>query len=91
MRGVPVGEPEENADGARLQAGPSGRSHGRAAWALPRTLRGTGRAGRSGLASPVQTLWVRPYTSCISTTGKCRPSESGLGTAVCGLPSPLPS
>lgn len=27
-------------------------------------------------------LWVRPYTSCISTTGKCRPSELGLGPAV---------
>lgn len=51
MRGAPVREPEENADGTRLQAGPRSRSHGRAAWALPRTLRGTGRAGRSGLAS----------------------------------------
>lgn len=90
VRGAPVGEPE-NTDGTKLQAGPRSRSHRRAGWALPRPLRGAERAGRSGLESPVQTLWVRPYTSCIGTPGKCRPSESGLGPAVCGLLSPLPS
>ena len=35
MRGAPVGEPEESADGTRLQAGPRSRSLGRAGWALP--------------------------------------------------------
>ena len=39
VRGAPVGEPEESADGTRLQEGPRSRSLGRAGWALPRTLR----------------------------------------------------
>ena len=49
MRGAPVGEPEESADGTRLQAGPRSRSRGRAGWALPGTLRGRKGRGEVGL------------------------------------------
>ena len=100
MRGVPVREPEEDTDGTRLQEGPRSRGtqqkpresslgpasdpqesgKGRRKW-----LRGEpSRACFPG----ADVLSCGPGPAAPAPPGKCRPSESGLGPAICGLTSP---